>query len=132
MKRTMTVVLALMVACTMALVACGGKGSAKADTPTATFEKYADYIKKGDFAKAVDILEGSNEATKEQKEFIVALMQEASKENGGVTSYEVLNEEISEDGMTAKIKVKYTWGNGKTKETTEKLVKTENGWACKL
>ena len=134
MKRTLTLALALLVAGTMALVACGGgKGTAgKANTPTGTFEKYADCIKGGDFAKAVEWLDGSNEATQEQKDFFVALMQEASKDKGGLKSYEVLSEEISEDGQTAKLKVKYTWGNGETKETTEKLKKTEDGWACTL
>ncbi len=132
MKKTMTAMLALIVACTMTLMACGGKGAAKADTPTATFEKYADCVKKGDYTKAVDLLEDSDKATQEEKDFIVALMKEAESTNGGLDAYEVLSEEISEDGQSAKLKVKLTYGNGETKETTQDMLKTESGWVCTL
>ena len=41
---------------------------------------------------------------------------------------EVLEETVSEDGQSAVVKLKLTYGNGKTDTQKEKLVMTENGW----
>ncbi len=125
MKKLITLVLTLFVV--MTFFSCGG-GSTPS-TPTATWQKYTDYLIKGKCDKAVKML---NKVEEEQQAEMAKFLEEALNEQGGLKSCEVLSEEISEDGSKAKLEVKYTWGNGKTKETTEKLVKTENGWACML
>ena len=125
------VTMALMGSITLASCTSFG-GGAKADTPTATFEKYVKTLQDGNYDKVVDMLADADQATDEERAFVVELFKAGMEELGGIKSCEVLEETIAEDGNTAKLKVKYTYGNGEEKEGTETLVKTEEGWGCTL
>ena len=124
---------------TMTMVACGGGNTASAQEtegplgPKETQEKFVGYVIDGQWDKAVDMLVDADKATPEQKaQFAEALKAMSQEMTGGVKSYEALEEIYSKDGKTCKVKGRYTYGNGKTKEMTDKLKKTENGWACTL
>ena len=58
------------------------------------------------------------------------LKEKASKEfekKDGLKSYETLSEEISEDGNTAKVKMKFIYGNGTEDTDNIKLRKDDDG-----
>ena len=70
--------------------------------------------------------EGNNE-----KEQLVALLREkgtkAMEKKQGLKSYEVLSEEISEDGNSATVKMKMVYGDGSEDTQDLKLFKNDDG-----
>ena len=138
MKKVFSILAVTMFA-TMTMIACGGGNSTSAQAtegplgPKETQEKFVGYVIDGQWDKAVNMLDGADKVTPEQKaQFTEALKQMSQEMTGGVKKYEALEETYSKDGTTCKVKGRYTYGNGKTKELTDKLKKTENGWACTL
>lgn len=116
----------------MVMFACSG-----AKTPSATAEKMAGYLQSKDYVAFVECLaiDDSTKTAEENaknKEMIIALMKDKGDkqmaEKGGIKSYEVLEEVIAEDGLTATVKMKYTYGNGTAEEQTTNLVKVDNEW----
>ena len=51
---------------------------------------------------------------------------------GGLKSYEVLGEEIAEDGMSAKVKLKVVNGQDEEKESEAEVEKTDKGWVLRF
>jgi ABC-type phosphate/phosphonate transport system substrate-binding protein len=136
MKKVFSI---LAVAMFATMIACGGGNSASTQAtegplgPKETQEKFVGYVIDGKWDKAVDMLVDADKATPEQKAQFAEALKAMSQENtGGVKSYEALEEIYSKDSTSCKVKGRYTYGNGKSMETTDKLKKTENGWACTL
>ena len=130
MKKVINTLMALMVIGTMTLAGCST--NAPADTPRAAVEQFLGTLVKGDVEAALNMVEGADEATAEEKAFVVQLYQSALDDFGGITSYEITDEKIDNDGNTAKMKVKYVYGNGEEKTSVEHVVKTEKGWTVQL
>ena len=120
----------LMVMTMFLMTACSSSG------PGDAMKKYGNYLIKGDYEKFVDgiALDDSETADKlkEQKAGFVALLRDkVGKEYekmGGLKSIEILSEEISEDGNTATVKIKQTYGNGETQDGTQSMVKRDGKW----
>ena len=99
-------------------------------------KKYGNYLIKGDYEKFVDGLAFDEsvgaEKMKEQKDGLVSMLKEkVSKEyekKDGLKSIEIISEEISEDGNTATVKIKQTYGNGETQDGTQSMVKRDGKW----
>ena len=53
--------------------------------------------------------------------------EKTMKEKQGLKSYEVLSEEISEDGNKATVEMKIVYGNGEEKTEKVKLAKNDKG-----
>lgn len=139
MKKVASILMVAMIA-TLTIAACGNgnsNGSSEQQsgplTPKQTQEKYVGYVIDGKWDKAVDMLVDADKATSEQKaQFAEALKAMSQEGTGGVTAYEAFEEIYSKDSTTCKVKGRYTYANGKTNDVTDKLKKTENGWACTL
>ena len=130
MKKVINTLMALMVIGTMTFASCST--NAPADTPRTAVEQFLGTLVKGDVEAALNMVEGADEATAEEKAFVVQLYQSALDDFGGITSYEITDEKIDNDGNTAKMKVKYVYGNGEEKTSVEHVVKTEKGWTVQL
>lgn len=125
----------LMVMAMFMMAACFSSSS-----PGDAMKKYSNYLIKGDYEKFVDgIALGDSETAdklKEQKAGFVALLRDkVGKEYekmGGLKSIEILSEEISEDGNTATVKIKQTYGNGETQEGTQSMVKRDGKWLMSI
>jgi len=59
---------------------------------------------------------------------LMAMGKAQSDKKEGIKSLDVITEEIAEDGNTAKVKVKFTFGNGDSNEEDYKLVKENGKW----
>lgn len=136
MKKVFSI---LAVAMFATMIACGSGNSASTQAtegplgPKETQEKFVGYVIDGKWDKAVDMLVNADKATPEEKtQFAEALKAMSMEMTGGVKAYEALEEIYSKDSTSCKVKGRYTYGNGKSMETTDKLKKTENGWACML
>ena len=55
------------------------------------------------------------------------ILKEYEKKDG-LKSIEIISEEISEDGNTATVKIKQTYGNGETQDGTQSMVKRDGKW----
>ncbi len=136
MKKVILVQLAALFAAVV-MMSCGGGNASSTQTkdlgPKETQEKFVGYVIDGKWDKAVDMLSDADKATPEQKAEFAELLKTLSQEmTGGVKSYEAIEETYSKDSTTCKVKGRYTYGNGTSKEATDKLKKTEKGWACTL
>ena len=68
------------------------------------------------------------EETKKQYEALLAdKMDKLIEKRKGIESWEVISEEIAEDGMTAKVTTKIVYADGTTNEDKTKMIKTEDG-----
>jgi len=108
----------------MVLCSCGG-----ANTPEEVTTKAIECIASKDYKGYVDMMAFKKEKTDEQKQQLVALVQDkmdkelAKKE--GIKDFNVSTADIQEDKATVPYTI--TYGNGDTKEDKMKLVKTEDG-----
>ncbi len=57
---------------------------------------------------------------------------ETLEEKGGVKSIEVLSEEISDDGKTATVELRQTYGNGETSEDSMDLILSGGKWLMEM
>lgn len=113
----------------LAMCACGG-----GKTPSAVAEKAITCLQNNDAVGYVDLAYIPDEATnkEDQKAGLVDLVQKkvlkSLEEKGGIKSFEIVKEEISEDGNSAVVTTKFEYGNGETKESDMKLVKANDDW----
>lgn len=126
MKKLLGLV-ALVVAM-FVVTACGGGNS-----PKGAAEKAMEAMKDRDAKTLVDMLYNAkeDETSQNEKDMAVAMFQEKMdkqyEKDGGIKSYEVLSEQIAEDGNTAVVDVKIEYANGKTDEDKMKMKKNAKG-----
>lgn len=110
-------------------------------SPSDVAKKAYGYIQDENYEDFVDLLyitPGEDaEKAKQDKESLVLLMAGLSKQNSEkkdkVKSYEVISEEIDENGEKAVVTMKVVYEDGKEKEETTNLQKDEDGnWKIKL
>lgn len=113
------------------MISCGSDKS----SPSKAALAFTENIEKGNYDAAFNLLQGAEEATAEEKEKIIAFFKESSKEmekKGGISEKEILSETISEDGKTATVEMKVTYGDGTSDESDNKLINTDDGWKLKM
>lgn len=131
MKKTLLFVVSVMLIA-VGLVACG----AEEKTPSDEVAKCIELLKNNDFeALANEIALSENVSEEEAQEFramIASLGTEKSakemEKKQGIISYEILSEEISEDGTTAVVNFQLTYGDGSVKDEKYDLKKVNGEW----
>jgi len=134
MKKMLYLALAVM---TVGLVASCSSGSS---SPGKAAKQYAEYMAKGDYDKFVNGIAFDEDATKEEieegktmvKSLLTEKMKPALEEKGGMKSIEVLSEDISDDGNSADVELKYTYGNGETEENEFNMVLVKGKWMMEM
>lgn len=114
--------------------------SCGASTPGAAAKQYAEYVQNGKYEKFVDgiVFDQKIDAAKakEAKEGLTAMLKEkVSKEiekKQGIKQIDIVSEEVAEDGNTAKVVLKQTYGNGETDENTYDMVKQDGKWKMSM
>ncbi len=115
------------------LSACGGGG---ASTPSDAALKCAEHLKNGNFEALVDEIsfpEGTSaEEIEQTKAMLIAMGKEKAQKEAekrqGISSYEVVSEEIAEDGQTAVVKVKFLYGDGSDNIQKYDLALVDGTW----
>ena len=103
-----------------------------ANTPSAVAEKACKCVQNADYegyVELMDLKETKNQES-EKQQFVAMLREKGTKtmeKKQGIKSYEVLSEEISEDGKSANVKMKIVYGNGDEDTQKMKLVKNDDG-----
>lgn len=127
MKKTFFSLLAVM---TIALLMCSCSGVG-GNTPTKVVEKSIKYIQEKNYEAYVDLIEFKEGSSQEDKEQFVAFLggkvDMTLEKKQGLASYEIISEEISEDGASAVVVANITYGDGSSKEDKMKLIKNAEG-----
>jgi hypothetical protein len=108
MKRILGVLTLVLVVSALIIGCSKGKSS----SPKDVVDKYHSLLKSGKIEKAMALTTYSDEEIKQQVEKYEGLKFE-------LKSYEILSEEIAEDGKTAKVKVKTSFTSTMTKDVKE-------------
>ena len=119
MKKLLTIMSVVIAALLMA--SCGSP------SPKDVTNSYYKAIQKGDFEKALSY------TTVEDNEEIKKDIEKMKGLEIKIPEYEIISEEISEDGQTAVVEVKYKFTssfNSEPEETTKKvkLIKQDGKW----
>jgi hypothetical protein len=110
--------------------------SSKQYTPSGIVKAIYGQLQKGNYEKAIEIMfenaTNKDEKTdaKQIKETVKAFAEKVKgsiEEKGGLRSFEIVKETIAEDGKSAQVTVKATYGDGSTEEDTNRFVKNEDG-----
>lgn len=115
----------LFVLCALLFASCGGP------KPSDTVTKYIDCLQDGKYEDAAKLLHVPEDATPEET---IALCQKLGgiiAEEGGIDKYEIVSEEIAEDGQTAVVKVNITYKEPEraNDESSEfDMVKVDKQW----
>ena len=124
-------ILLLFSAMALFVTSCSSSSS-----PGDAFKGYMELMKKGDakaFAQAFAVDETQTPEEQEQAaQLIEGLIGDKTKkmmeEKQGLKDVQVLEENISEDGKTATLKVKFVYGDGTEEESTQEMVKQDGKW----
>lgn len=131
MKKLLALFTLLLFAGTLSFYSCGG-GKAS-NTPGATIKASITAMgdkKYDDLVKMYVKKDGTALSEEEQKK-MAGLISMAGAEydtKQGVKSVDILEEKVADDGKTATVKFKTTYGNGETNEETSDLVNVDGKW----
>lgn len=120
------------------MVSCGG--GATSSSPGAAAKEYAEAIAEGDYDKFIDGIHFSEGTSADEiaqgKLMLRSMLNEKGaktlEERGGMKSVEVISEEIAEDGKTAKVNMRYTYGNGETSDEAMDMFLDGKTWKMEL
>ena len=128
-------ILSLLIVSTIMLlfVNCGGE-----NTPAEIEKSIYTQMKRGNYEKAMDIMINNsadyNQDAPEKSQVIKSFAQKAQQSadaKGGIKSFEIVDEYISEDGLSATIEVKIIYGNGSEDTKRSPYIKEGNKWMKK-
>ncbi|MBQ3740132.1 MAG: DUF4878 domain-containing protein [Bacteroidales bacterium] len=123
MKKLFTIMSVVVVA--LLLVACGSS------SPKDVTNSYYKALQKGDYEKALSYTTAVDDKDEIQKE-----IKKMEGLDVKIPEYEIVSEEISDDGQTAVVEVKYKFTssfNSEPEESTNKvkLIKQDGKWKIK-
>lgn len=115
------------------VVNCSGNGG---NTPAGIEKTVYTELQKGNYEKAakllVESLDSDKESTAEQKTEMIKAFTEKAKQSmeakGGIKSFEVMEEKIASDGLSATVSTKVIYNDGTEKMEDSKYVKKDNTW----
>lgn len=129
MKKNVCYLFSLITMCLFLFSACSS------NSPGEAAKKYANHLKNGDFEKWVDGVafgaDASETNVKAGKAMLLAMMEsgkEKLNEKGGIKDIETVSETISEDGKTAKVVLKMTYGDGSSEENKMDMIQENGTW----
>ncbi len=109
------------------------------NSPSAAAGEISELMQDGDYGDIVDHLyfeSSEGEDVEAQKEMLAAILEEKAgksiEQQGGLKNYEILGEEIAEDGNSATVRVKYYYADGDEDTQNMDFVKDDGDWLLKL
>jgi hypothetical protein len=114
--------------------------AAKKDSPADAAKNIASLFQKKNYTAIVDCIAFDENETPEniaaQKNLYENIFSEKAGESfdekGGIKSYEVLEETISDDGTKASVKMQYNYGDGSSEEISNDFVRVNDKWMMEI
>ena len=130
----------LFAAVTMILFTVGCSGGNAGKSPKDIEKAIYNELQKGNYEKAVEMLfenvESDDDTPAEQKAEVMKAFTEKTKQSadakGGLKSFEILEEKIAEDGKTATVTTKVTYGNGTEDTQNSTYVNKDGVWKLNM
>ena len=128
MKKLIT--LSFLVVAVLSFISCSPSSPGKALKSYLTDlknENYESFIKGVYFPEDMD----EQRKKKDEAQLLAIIKEKGAKEyekKGGVKSIEILSETISEDGKSAVVEYKQTFGNGEEEKQSQKMIKKDDKW----
>ncbi|WP_071148110.1 DUF4878 domain-containing protein [Bacteroides ndongoniae] len=128
MKKLIT--LGFLVVAVLSFISCSPSSPGKALKSYLTDlknENYESFIKGVYFPEDMD----EQRKKKDEAQLLAIIKEKGAKEyekKGGVKSIEILSETISEDGKSAVVEYKQTFGNGEEEKQSQKMIKKDDKW----
>ena len=126
--------------CAFFMTNCGGGGGG--NTPASIQKSIYTQMQKGNYEKAVEIMIENLDSEKtlstkdaEGVEMLKAFTEkakESAEAKGGLKSFEITGEEVSEDGLSTTVSAKLVYGNGKEETETTKYVQKDGKWKLSM
>ena len=107
MKKLFFISLAA-IAMIVCMASCGGSKP----TPSSITQDCIEYMKNGDYKAFVETLNVNDEQKAQFQQLLEAKGKEAIEKQKGIVAYQIVSEEISEDGLKATVKAEIEYGNG--------------------
>lgn len=122
--------LSLMAIVSLLIASCSN------NSPGSALKHYMDAMNDKNFEEVADGIAFKEGLTPEQQQQVregwITLLQDkaekSAEQQGAIKSFEIISEEISEDGTTAKVKYKQVFEDGTEKEGTQAMVKRDGKW----
>jgi hypothetical protein len=119
-----------------AFMASCGSGT---NSPSAAAGEIVKLIQNGDYGDIVDhmyVEASEGEDVEAQKEMLASILKEkvgkSMDEKGGLKDYEILEENIADDGESATVKINYSYGDGTEDTGNMDFVNVDGDWMLKL
>lgn len=123
MKKLFFISLAA-IAMIVCMASCGGSKP----TPSSIAQDCIEYMKNGDYKAFVETLNANDEQKEQFQQLLEAKGKEAIEKHKGIVAYQIVSEEISEDGLKATVKAEIEYGNGKKKVEKFRFEQVEGEW----
>ena len=124
--------LSFMLSCVCAfflMASCG------APSPADEAARCIDYLMEKDYVAIVETINVKGDTPEKQqasKQQLLELMEQKGdhmyEQKGGIASYSLVSEQISEDGMKAKVEYEVTYGNGAKEVEKFSMVMVDGVW----
>lgn len=136
MKKLTTNLLAIIAValCLASFTACGGGGG---DTPSGKALEMTGFLQDGDYDSFAENVYFGKDASSSDIDELAQMLEmkgrNSIEKKDGIASYELVSEDIAEDGTTATVYVKVVYGDGSDKKERMRMIKDESGeWKNKL
>lgn len=131
MKKLLALFTLLLFAGTLSFYSCSGGKSA--NTPGETLKKSLSLMgekKYDDLVKMYAKKDGTALSEEEQKKMagLISIAGGELDTKQGIKSIDIIEEKVAEDGKSATVKFKTTYGNNETNEETTDLVMIDGKW----
>lgn len=98
-------------------------------TPASITADCIEAIQKGDYAAYANTFDATDAEKQELQEMFEKKGKAIMEKQQGIASYEIIEEKISEDGLTAVVNATITYGNGEVDENNKfNFVKVNDEW----
>ena len=137
MKKIFLLALITLFVGSLSIASCGSSNAgndsstaevSKKDSPTDAAIKVLDLFKEKKYMEALLLCKDADKEPEEKLKQAAALIEIAYEMNGGLVSYEILGETISEDGQSANVDVNFIYGKTGGKKDNVVVEMTDKGW----
>ncbi len=133
MKKNLLFAFAIVLVASLMVSCGGGGGGAAGNSPSKSVENLFDNLKSENYDKAASAfyLEEDASLSDSESQKIKALLMAANEEyekKGGIKDIEILEENVSEDGTSGKVKFKVIYGNGDEDNENYNVKKIDGDW----
>ena len=136
MKKITYNILAIctVILCLTSLVSCAGSAT---NTASGKALEMTGFIQDEDYKSYAADVYSKNKITDDEIDQLALMLKMvgagALEKRQGIKSYELISEEISDDGNSAIVMVKIEYGNGSVEEDKMRMIKDDSGaWKHKM